>query len=432
MKKWMRMRKLSILLGSCFVLGATIQTNAAVKDKPVEKLQIVTFPNRMVYDVGEDVDLFGMTVKVTFTDGEELIADYRDLTYAGYESNQLGSQLIAAQYGTASVPFTVTVKEGTIRSIQAALKPRDLWIGGTKLKQSDFDVKAILDTGTTETVTDFDFNPKYLNNGRNVITVTHGGFKSMVSVEAKENVCQSIRVEEPGKQEFDTGEAFSWQGLKVIAHYLDGSEDDVTTACHVTGVNTGKAGKYFAEVTYQEKKATYQVTVFGHTFKDLDVSHYYEDGIVYLYFNERSDPLSVSGSDVRYEDNQETGIRTFYVNYKTATYTKDVDIPDEDKKVVGSNHIRVQVPVSLSVKTDTEGNIGYVPKTSLRSNGDSKVKVRVSLSRELPILHGLPATMSMPKDGVTILPMDLEEGKFRPDDGNMSFTFKIKVEVPNE
>lgn len=413
----------------CFSAGVLISTAltfsafAAVKDKPVASIDVVTPPQRITYGLGEDVDLYGIKVKVTFTDGEELIADYNDLTCAGYDPQQLGSQLILVQYGQASAPFTVTVKDSVVNGLDITFAKSGPWISGTKLKASDLNVKAILDTGAKQTVTDFDFEPKLLQTGRNVITVTYGAVKSTVSLEAYANECQSIRIAKPGKQEFDVGELFSWQGLQVIGHFRDGSEADVTSACSVTGVNTGKAGKYYAEVTYEEKKATYEVNVIELSFKELDVSMYKETGAVELYFNERSEPVIVPNEDISVQDNNETGVRSFYVTYKGSTYTKDVEIPEDERIMTGSNHILVQVPIGVSVKADSNG---YIQKTLLKSAGDKKTKVTIGDKRESGLINGLPAVIHMPAYGNTELGLDLILENLTE---SLYVPFSIKVEV---
>ena len=407
-------------------------TYGAVVDKDVLSVELITFPNRVVYDIGEDVDLYGMTVKVKFVDGEEAVVDYKDLMCVGYDHNRVGSQLVSAMYGSVPVPFSVTVKEGTIKAINAALNPRQVWIGGTKLLPNDFTVKAILDTGKEEEITDFDYTPKYLNSGRNVITVTHGNLKSLVSVEAKENVCQSIRIEAPGTQEFDVGELFNQTGLKVIAHYLDGSEDDVTTACKVTGVNTGKAGKYYAEVTYQEKKATYEVTVSSYTFSRIDISRYYETGTVDLYFNERQEPVTIDTDNIKYEDDYATNTRTFYVVYKNNTYTVDAEIPEDEQKVVGSNRIQVNVPIGLKLSVNSDGLTGYVEPVKLVCNGESLLKVHTSMQNPVEFINGLPAIISYPRVGSTTFPLDIEEIKLNPATDSMYYLFNSTLEVADE
>lgn len=432
MNGWIRTKKLKLAISIAALSVACLSpasVSAEVKDKPIASISIIKQPDRVIYDVGEEVDLFGIEVLVTFVDGETYTAREDDLMCLGFQPYQEGSQLVVAQYGEATVPFSVTVKKGTLKNLEAKLIDKDVWIGGKPLKKEDIIVEAVMDTGVRQEVTDFDYEPKYLNNGRNIITVRYGGQTKTISIEAYDNSCQSIRIETPGTSEFDVGEMFRWSGLKVIAHYLDGTEDDVTAACRVTGVNTGKPGKYFAEVRYQEKIATYPVTVVNLSYKDIDVSMHKETGRVLLYFNEREEPATIEADNVRYEDNYETGVRSYYVTYKGNTYTKDVEIPDDEMVMVGQNRIRVEVPIGISVKTNEQGNTGYIPKTELSSRGDSGIKIKVTDPNNIDFVHGLPLTINMPSTGLTEIALDIEEFQFSDGASDTFYPFNIILEV---
>ena len=432
MNGWIRTKRLKLAISIAALSVACLSpasVSAEVKDKPIASISIIKQPDRVIYDVGEEVDLFGIEVLVTFVDGETYTAREDDLMCLGFQPYQEGSQLVVAQYGEATVPFSVTVKKGTLKNLEAKLIDKDVWIGGKPLKKEDIIVEAIMDTGVRQEVTDFDYEPKYLNNGRNIITVRYGGLTKTISIEAYDNSCQSIRIETPGTSEFDVGEMFRWSGLKVIAHYLDGTEDDVTAACRVTGVNTGKPGKYFAEVRYQEKIATYPVTVVNLSYKDIDVSMHKETGRVLLYFNEREEPATIEADNVRYEDNYETGVRSYYVTYKGNTYTKDVEIPDDEMVMVGQNRIRVEVPIGISVKTNEHGNTGYIPKTELSSRSDSGIKIKVTDPNNIDFVHGLPLTINMPSTGLTEIALDIEEFQFSDGASDTFYPFNIILEV---
>lgn len=372
-----------------------------------QTIRIVNPPQRTVFDVGEPVDLTGIRVEVTDDNGETDVVGDKDLTYAGYDPQQIGEQTIVVQYQSSSVPIKVMVQEGKIQSIQASLVPKDLWTGGTKLKESDFKVIAYEDTGKQQQVSGFTFEPKILQSGHNVIRVSYNGKQDTVTVTAKENTVQSLRIESPGVGEFDVGEPFRWSGLKVMAVYLDGTEYDVTSACSVKGVDTSKIGTYNAVVTYIDKTATYPVTVSKLTYKDMEIIN---DNTVDLYFMERSDPITCT--EVRVDNDWENNIRTYYAVYKNVTYTKDVPIPENERKVVGSRHITAQVPVGIYVRTGDTGLTGYIPKTELQSRCDANIKLSISVAEDVPQLSGLPTSIVLPNSLVLDMPRISTEEKF--------------------
>ena len=309
-EKNLRWRICSLALATSIALN-TLTVQAEVKDKPVAKLEVMSQPQRTVYDVGEDVDLYGMKVKVTFTDGEIYVANSNDLTYQGYQPNVEGSQLILAMYGEYSVPITVTVKQGELRSISVKLNKTGVWIAGTTLTPDMFKVTAHTDSGSTRDVEDFTITPTVLTEGRNNITIDYHGETATAVIDAKKNSVQTIRIESPGKQEFDYGEGFSTQGLKVIAHFLDGSERDVTADCTVTGVNTGKLGEQYAKVEYEEKLVTYKVNVVQYIFDHIDITRWKDENVVEVYYKDREEPVVVTAQNVYIVDQDSTGTRIF-------------------------------------------------------------------------------------------------------------------------
>lgn len=401
-----------------------------VKDKPVASITLISGPQRIVYDVGEAIDLYGMQVKVVFTDGEEYTAGYTDLTCEGYNPQQEGSQLLIAKYGDYSVPFSVKVQQGTLRSISVSLKTTDTyWIAGKSLTKNNFIVTGSYDVGSSREVTDFVFNPSLLEVGRNVITVSYRDKSATVVIDARENSCQSIRVETPGTSEFQVGEPFNWRGLKVIAHYLDDTEKDVTSDCIVKGVVTSRQGRQYAEVTYKDKIVTYPVDVINMVFDRLDVEHWTDENIVYVYYQNKEEPVAVGPEAVYVTDDNKAGMRTFMVTYAGKTYQTNVSIPAEERKYINSKRVTVQVPIGITLKTNDGGELGYVAKTPLKSLTESTVGIKVSPVAEIPKLQGLPVALSVPKMSTIELTLDIPREKYADSKVQEYYRFNVELEV---
>lgn len=415
-EKNLRWRICSLALATSIALN-TLTVQAEVKDKPVARLEVTSQPQRTVYDVGEDVDLYGMKVKVIFTDGEIYVANANDLTYQGYQPNVVGSQLILAMYGEYSVPITVTVKQGELRSISVKLNKTGVWIAGTTLTPDMFKVTAHTDSGSTRDVEDFTITPTVLTEGRNNITIDYHGETATAVIDAKKNSVQTIRIESPGKQEFDYGEGFSTQGLEVIAHLLDGSERDVTADCTVTGVNTGKLGEQYAKVEYEEKLVTYKVNVVQYIFDHIDITRWKDENVVEVYYKDREEPVVVTAQNVYIVDQDSTGTRTFQVHVGNNVYTVESEIPKEERVYRNTKMINVSVPIGLATEVDVEGRLGYIPETPLEANG---VRISIEEVDKCESLEGLPATISNGK--LTLhLERDYAEPKY--------YRWKAKLEV---
>lgn len=404
---------------SVAVLG-TLLTNtvyAEVKDKPVASIEVVSQPQRTVYDVGEDVDLYGIKVKVTFTDGEIYTANSNDMTVDGYQPYVEGSQLILAKYGEYSVPISVTVKQGELQSISAKLAKSGTWIAGQQLTPEMFTVTAKTDSGSSKEVTDFTVTPNVLSEGRNIVNIEYHGKTATAVIDAKKNTVQTIRVENPGKQEFNYNEGFTAQGLKIIAHYLDGSEKDVTADCKVSGVNTGKIGEQYAKVEYEEKIVTYKVNVVQYIFDHADVSKWKEEQTVAVYYKDREEPTIATAQNVYITDNHSEGIRTFQIHLNGDVYTVTDTIPEDEREYRNTKVVRARVPIGMSTEVDTEGRLGYVPETILPGD-DFKITVEPVDSCEF--LEGLPTTISNSK-----LTLHMEREFAEP----AYYRWKVKLEV---
>lgn len=411
-----------------FTLLFVLLLSSTAYAQPVASIEIVRQPQRVIYDVGEDVDLYGLELKVTYIDGYVETVGYSDLTYSGYNPNQEGSQLIVVNYKEYSTPLAITVKKGTLRSINIQLKYKGIWTQGMQLTKDNFVVTATYDVGSSREVTDYVFNPDIIVAGRNIINVTYQGKTSQVVIDGRENVCQNIRIEQPGKSEFNVGEPFNWNGLKVIGHFLDGTERDVTAKCNVTGVTTGKVGSYYAEVSYENKIVTYPVSVVKYVFARIDVSRWSEAGEVDVYFLNHEEPVKVMSENVRVTDDNKTGVRVFDVTCYGSTYTTTTDIPQSERRYIGTRRVHAVVPVGVRLKPNTEGLLGYIPKTELSTTCEFPISLRIDMGEECEVLHGLPASLTLQRNVKSYLTLDLDSILWN---SQMYYNFNAELEVPN-
>lgn len=73
---------------------------------------------------------------------------------------------------------------------------------------------------------------------------------------------ESISVTGPTKTEYEVGEDLDLTGLKVTAHYSDGTEKELEAGSYeVTGFDSATAGEKTVTVTYEGKTAEFKVTV---------------------------------------------------------------------------------------------------------------------------------------------------------------------------
>ncbi|MBQ7837004.1 MAG: leucine-rich repeat protein [Clostridia bacterium] len=86
-----------------------------IPDTPVDKvspsIKITSPPVKTVYACGEDIDLTGIRVIYTNSNGEKkFVSNIKHLSVSGYNSKEVGKQTVTVKYGDCSDTFEVTVK----------------------------------------------------------------------------------------------------------------------------------------------------------------------------------------------------------------------------------------------------------------------------------------------------------------------------------
>lgn len=86
-----------------------------IPDTPVDKvspsIKITSLPVKTVYACGEDIDLTGIRVIYTNSNGEKkYVSNIKHLSVSGYNSKEVGKQTVTVKYGDCSDTFEVTVK----------------------------------------------------------------------------------------------------------------------------------------------------------------------------------------------------------------------------------------------------------------------------------------------------------------------------------
>lgn len=89
-----------------------LEFTAVFSDSSVQKFEIINLPERTVYFYKglDDIDLKGISVKVTYEDGtSEIIDDYTRLSCEGFDTNSLGKKEITVSYEGESDSFDIYV-----------------------------------------------------------------------------------------------------------------------------------------------------------------------------------------------------------------------------------------------------------------------------------------------------------------------------------
>ena len=99
--------------GDIFEVNADTTLYAIWLKAYVTKLEVVTQPTKTTYDIGEELDLTGMVLQATYSDGTSKIVEDGFLL-SGFDSDSAGVKTITVSYGSISTTFTVVVEEKEI------------------------------------------------------------------------------------------------------------------------------------------------------------------------------------------------------------------------------------------------------------------------------------------------------------------------------
>ena len=246
------------------------QVNTYLTQKYVTSLESITVsgPTKTQYEIGDELDLTGLVVTAHYSDGSE--AAVEDYEVSGFDSSTAGEKTITVTYQDKTTTFTVNVKEAapvvTLESITVSGPTKTEYKIGEELDLTGLVVTAHYSTGDEATVTGYEVSGFDSSTaGEKTITVTYQGKTAAFKVTVKETekpvvTLESITISGPTKTEYKIGDKLDLTDLVVIAHYSDGSYQEVTDY-EVSGFDSAAAGEKTVTVTYQGETVSFKITV---------------------------------------------------------------------------------------------------------------------------------------------------------------------------
>lgn len=85
------------------------ENGPVISDKPVAYALAVSGDYKTIYTIGDELDLTGLVLTATWTDGSTTEVDLADVEITGFDTNTRGQQTVTLSYGAAKAEITVTV-----------------------------------------------------------------------------------------------------------------------------------------------------------------------------------------------------------------------------------------------------------------------------------------------------------------------------------
>ncbi len=246
--------------------GKSVNYEVTVEDY-IKDISIVK-PNKLVYKIGESMDLTGGQVNIVMASGKAtspLAMTNASVTVTGFNSSSEGAKLIQVTYEGFTKTFGITVVD-ELSSMKIKTLPNKLnyrygesldVTGGTIEIEKESGAKEVI-TMTKAMVTGYHANQL----GSQTLTVTYQGFTQQFIINVEDYISK-LKIQIPSKIEYEYGEALNLAGGKVSIIMASGKVKETVdmTASMVSGFNPTKEGKQTIEVEYKNLKGSFQVNV---------------------------------------------------------------------------------------------------------------------------------------------------------------------------
>ena len=164
-----------------------------IEDKPatITGIRIVTYPNKMTYRVGQQLDLTGLLIKADYSDYSSTEIAHSDLEISGFDSSTpINSQKVTLSYSGYSAYFNVKIvpATATVTGIAIINEPtKTSYNIGENLVLTGLKVVAYYDDDTDETIDNSELNISGFDsssaNSSLILTVTYEGCSDYFYVE---------------------------------------------------------------------------------------------------------------------------------------------------------------------------------------------------------------------------------------------------------
>ena len=236
-----------------------------VKDY-IEDIDIVK-PNKLVYKIGEKIDLTGGKVKPIMASKiatTPVAMTNSEVQIEGFDTSTEGAKTIKVTYKGYTKSFGITVinqtSSMTIKTLPNKLEYKygeqlDLTGGTIEFKQGN--ETKILNI-TKDMVTGY--NPK--NIGNQTLTVTYEGLSQEFIVNVKDYITR-LEVKKPEKTDYEYGENLDLTGGTILIITASGKVDEKTdmTASMISGYDKTKEGTQTITVEYKGLQGKFQVSI---------------------------------------------------------------------------------------------------------------------------------------------------------------------------
>ena len=234
-------------------------------EKDITKIEVTKSPTKTEYFTGEDFEVSGGELTVTYDDNSKEIIALSKAALSGFDSKTAGAKTIKVVYFGAQTTFEVTVKAKSVVSIEVTLLPKTEYVTGEDFSALGGKITVKYDNETSEVI---DLSQAVITGydktqpGKQTLKVKYEEKETAFEVTVVDKSVVSIEVTSMPKTEYVIGEDFSALGGEITVKYDNETSEviDLSQAV-ITGYDKMQPGDQILTVTYQERKAALKVVV---------------------------------------------------------------------------------------------------------------------------------------------------------------------------
>lgn len=269
-KRTLALCTLAVLITSAALAAPTVSAVDVTPEDTFEisaqpmSMEILTQPQKTVYDVGETFSADGLTLNIKYNNGTNETIKADASMCSGFNSSAVGTQMISVAYKGLSASFKVTVRE--IKSVSIASTPsktvyfvgEDLDLDGLKLKVS----YSAGDADTIEAGYTLIGATKLDSAGTHTVSVSYAGYTTSFPITVKKIEAISAALTTlPAKTEYMVGDEFDGTGAVFTVTYTDGSTKSFTDGITFSGFSSAARGELTITATYGEFTDKFTVNI---------------------------------------------------------------------------------------------------------------------------------------------------------------------------
>ena len=324
-----------------------ISTTLSVKltANVVEKLEIISYPDNMIYENGTQLDTTGMVIQATYTDGtvKELAEGEYSITPVRFTEDGVIEVTISAD--EAYVSFNVTVQTTIfLSSIEVTQMPDKVdYFEGEEFDATGLEVSANYTDGSQVVLTEGEYSVEVNYETKTVVITYLEEYTTSFEITITPIVMTSIEVTtQPEKVEYYLNDEFDPTGMVVTGIYNNGDteiiEDYTWEPIEFTDVYENSV-----TIKYNDLTTTVAVSVTIRPISEMVVTQN-PDKMEY-YAGEVFDPTGMIIT-VTYEDGEQAEITDY-------TYTTDTLI-DDGTITIAKNNVKITLTVTVIKITDLQ------------------------------------------------------------------------------